>query len=151
MAGFNGFGRGASSMTAAASTRLRGISFLLIVAQQFAGCLVDEVGPGTCRAGHGLVGIRIICWRGVWHLNLNIHAGPRAAKYQLAHLLILLWQEIFALILLKAIVGRGIVPRRVRMVLGPEAFGYGSGGLWIGRRAEFGDQRLVGRRRRKIA
>ena len=57
-----------------------------IVTQCPAGGLVDEMDPGTRRAGHGLIAIRIVrC--GIGHVNLNIHAGPRAAKYQLGHFL----------------------------------------------------------------
>jgi hypothetical protein len=80
---FSGCWRGPSSMTAAASA-LRGVSFF-IVAQQSAGRFVDEMDSGAGRAGHGFVAIGMIGRRKVRHLNLNIHASPRATKDQFAH------------------------------------------------------------------
>ncbi len=86
-AGDDDGGRGANAMTAlsAADAARRGRLFFMVT-QYPAGGLVDEVNSGTGRAGHGFIAIRTIGRRGIGHLNLNIHAGPRAAKYQFAHL-----------------------------------------------------------------
>lgn len=77
-------------------------ALFFIVAQYPAGRLVDEMDPGTCRAGHGFIAIRI-SRRGIGHVDLNAHAGPRAAKYQFAHFF--LWRHLrpCALICLKAV------------------------------------------------
>jgi len=56
-----------------------------MLAQQPSGDLVDEVDARAGRAGHGFVAVRVIRRVGVRQLNLNIHAGTRAAKDQFAH------------------------------------------------------------------
>jgi hypothetical protein len=70
----------AGSMEAAAAMELRDIS-PPVVTQHPAGCLVDEVYAGAGRTAHGFITIRMIRRRGIGHKNLNIDAGPRAAKY----------------------------------------------------------------------
>jgi hypothetical protein len=84
LADFDGCKRGRSSMTVAVACGLRDI-LLFMVAQQFAGGLVDEMDPGTRRAVDGFIAIRMIRRLGIRDENLNIHAGPRAAKYQFSH------------------------------------------------------------------
>lgn len=84
LAVFNDGRRGESSMTAAVASGLRDISFFM-VAQHLAGGLVDEMDPGTGRAGHGFIAVRVIGRCHFGHLDLNIHAGPCAAKYQFDH------------------------------------------------------------------
>jgi hypothetical protein len=59
---------------------------LFMVAQQPAGDLVDEMDAGAGRTGHGFVAVRVIRRVGIRQLKLDIHAGPRAAKDQFAHL-----------------------------------------------------------------
>jgi hypothetical protein len=71
-------------MTVAGACGLRDV-LLFIVTQQLAGGLVDEMDPAARRAGHGFIAIRMIAGRDIRHVNLDIHAGSRASKYQLAH------------------------------------------------------------------
>jgi hypothetical protein len=73
---------GAKSMTAFFA--VDDISFF-IVTQHLAGGLVDEMDPGTRRAGHGFIAVRVLGRCHFGHLDLNIHASPYAAKYQFDH------------------------------------------------------------------
>jgi len=56
-----------------------------MVAQQPAGDLVDQMDAGAGGAVHGFVSVGMICRRSIRQMNLNVHAGPRAAKDQFAH------------------------------------------------------------------
>jgi len=60
-------------------------TLLFMVTQHPAGDLVDEMNPGTGRTDYGFIAVRMIRRRRIVDVNLNIHAGLRAAKYQIAH------------------------------------------------------------------
>ena len=152
LAAFNVCKRGPGSITVPGACGLRDVS-LFIVTQQFAGGLVDEMDPAARRAGHGFIAIRMIARRDIRHVNLDVHAGPGAAEYQFAHLLFSYGARLGALICLK--IARIARPRARRgrnliFKVPPLSFDI-LFGLWIRRRPEPGDKRIVGWRRSQIA
>ena len=60
-------------------------SSLFVVAQHFAGSLVDQMYAAAGRAGHNLVAVRSIGRRRFGQPHLNVRAGPDASEDELGH------------------------------------------------------------------